>query len=219
MTTTGGCAGTRERIPELALGVLDGAERAEALLHVNGCARCQALLDEHSEIADLLPQLAPEIEPPEGFARRVLAELHGGRRRNVRRWAVALAAAAAAVAVTSVAAVRVIDANRETTRTEAAPALRSVAMTGGGFKVGKVTISGRTQVALIVNVDYALADGDYTLELRPGANAPARLGSVAVTGGHGEWKGTATLDGSGKPTLAMLDSTGAVVCEATLPAA
>ena len=61
------CAQLRDVAPELALGVLGGAERAEAIMHVNGCARCQALVNELTEVADALPLLAPEIEPPSGF--------------------------------------------------------------------------------------------------------------------------------------------------------
>ena len=77
-----GCAAARERAPELALGTLTGAERAEVLLHVNGCARCQASVDEFAEIADVLPHLAPEAEPPLGFERRVLAT---ARQRDMTR--------------------------------------------------------------------------------------------------------------------------------------
>lgn len=212
------CATVRERAPELALGILSGAERAEVLLHVNGCARCQAFVDEHSEIADLLPYLAPEVEPPAGFERHVLAALRGDRRRNARRWVAAVAATAAAAVVVSVAAVRVIDAGRDT-GSEAAPVVRSVSMTGGdGHTVGRVTVSGRSTAAVVVNVDYALADGTYALELRRAAGAAQRIGDLSVTGGRGEWRGTAALSPHRKLTLAMLDATGAVVCEATLPA-
>ena len=53
------CAEVRELAPELALGILSGAEHAEVLLHVNGCARCQAYVAELTEAADVIPQLAP----------------------------------------------------------------------------------------------------------------------------------------------------------------
>ena len=61
------CAEVRELAPELALGILGGAERAEVVLHVNGCARCQAYVAELTEAADALPLLVPEVEPPAGF--------------------------------------------------------------------------------------------------------------------------------------------------------
>ena len=79
------CAQLRDVAPELALGVLGGAERAEAIMHVNGCARCQALVNELTEAADALPLLAPEIEPPVGFEQRVLSSGRARRRRSVRR--------------------------------------------------------------------------------------------------------------------------------------
>ncbi len=49
------CSEVRELAPELALGILGGAERAEVLLHVNGCARCQAYVAELTEAADAHP--------------------------------------------------------------------------------------------------------------------------------------------------------------------
>ena len=76
------CAQLRDVAPELALGVLGGAERAEAIMHVNGCARCQALVNELTEVADALPLLAPEIEPPVGFEQRVLSSGPARRRRS-----------------------------------------------------------------------------------------------------------------------------------------
>ena len=54
-------------------------------MHVNDCARCQALVNELAEAADALPLLAPEIEPPFGFEQRVLSSGRARRRRSVRR--------------------------------------------------------------------------------------------------------------------------------------
>ena len=75
------CAEVRELAPELALGILGGAERAEVVLHVNGCARCQAYVAELTEAADAIPQLVPEAEPPAGFEARVLHRLDDDGRR------------------------------------------------------------------------------------------------------------------------------------------
>src|SRR3954451_15313186 len=105
------CAEVRELAPELALGILSGAERAEVLLHVNGCARCQAYVAELTEAADVIPQLAVEAEPPPGFEGRVLQRLGQQERRSRRRWIAVVAAAAAAAIIVSITAVRVIEAN------------------------------------------------------------------------------------------------------------
>src|SRR2546423_1549906 len=108
------CAEVREFAPELALGILGGAERAEVVLHVNGCARCQAYVGELTEAADAIPQLVPEAEPPTGFEARVPPRLEEGRRRSRRRWFAAVAAVAAAAAIISVTIVRVVEAGDDT---------------------------------------------------------------------------------------------------------
>src|SRR4051794_1628768 len=105
------CTQVRELAPELALGILGGAERAEVVLHVNGCARCQAHVAELTEAADAIPQLAPEAEPPPGFEMRVLHRLGERERRARRRWIAAAAAVAAGAIIVSITAVRVIESN------------------------------------------------------------------------------------------------------------
>src|SRR5205823_8680981 len=69
------CAEIRALLPELALGIADGEERASALEHLGGCADCRRELDELSAIADELVALAPEREPPAGFEGRVIERL------------------------------------------------------------------------------------------------------------------------------------------------
>jgi hypothetical protein len=215
-----GCAAARERAPELALGTLTGAERAEVVLHVNGCARCRSIVDEFTEIADVLPQLAPEAEPPAGFERRVLAVMRGDRRRTVRRWVSALAATAAAATIVSVALVRIVDAGRDTTQVAAAPALRTVRMIGGGgLSAGRVTLSSGDPAGIVVSVDYAVPDGTYSVELRRHGIDGKPLGNIVIVDGRGEWIGTAALRSRASTTLAMVDSTGNVVCHAAISTA
>ena len=216
MTMT--CVTAQERAPELALGILGGAERAEVLFHLGGCARCQAVIDEHTEIADLLPHLAPEVEPPFGFQRRVLHAMHRGHRRTARRFVAALAATAAAAAITSVALVRVIDANHASETAASAPRLRTVTMTGAnGQPVGRVTISKGAPAAVAVTVDYAVPDGTYTLRIHQQRGATAELGGITITGGHGQWSGHAELGAQGHSTVALVDASGTTVCHANLP--
>jgi hypothetical protein len=213
-----GCGAVEELAPELALGILGGAERAEALVHVNGCARCQALVSELAEVADLIPLLAPEAEPPPGFEQRVLAAARGERWRTLRRRVLVLGAVAAAAASLSVVAVRVIDAGREDTTVTAAPVLRSAPMIGdGGAHVGRVAVSGGTPAGVVVSVDYAVPDGSYTLQLRPDGAAATDIGRMAVVGEHGEWSGDALIPRDGEVRLALVDANDVAVCEATLP--
>jgi hypothetical protein len=95
------CERTRELAAELALGIADGAERAEALRHLSGCAECRRAVEQFSVVTDELMTLAPEHDPPPGFESRVLARLQQPpavrpRRRRLRRMLVPVAAAAAA---------------------------------------------------------------------------------------------------------------------------
>jgi hypothetical protein len=101
------CEQTRQLAAELALGLADGAERAEALRHLADCADCRRELAQLSEVTDELLMLALEREPPAGFESRVLAHLQPQRPtpRRARRWrgpltVLAPAAVAAALAVT-----------------------------------------------------------------------------------------------------------------------
>lgn len=98
------CVSIRAALPELALGIADGKQRAVALEHIAGCSDCRRELDALASIADELIALAPEREPPPGFENRVLDRLvirqptpRPGRRR-LRRLAFAAAVPAIAAA-------------------------------------------------------------------------------------------------------------------------
>jgi Putative zinc-finger len=110
------CDELRELAPEIALGTIDGEERAEALRHLATCADCRRLVDQLSEVADELLLLAPVQEPPVGFESRVIDALGLQRRprrraRRVLRW---LGPPVAAAAVSAVALVAVYHDDRVT---------------------------------------------------------------------------------------------------------
>jgi hypothetical protein len=71
-------------IPELAIGVAVGDERAQILGHLARCAPCRGVLDSASAAADALLLVAPEREPPPGFETRVLSGLPGATPREAR---------------------------------------------------------------------------------------------------------------------------------------
>jgi hypothetical protein len=103
MSSNERCDETRELLPELALGVADGAERARVLEHVADCADCRRELERQSAVADELLTLAPEQEPPLGFEMGVLRSIQPPAKRRgpiLRRLGV-VAAVAAAVAITA----------------------------------------------------------------------------------------------------------------------
>lgn len=108
------CAETRQALPELALGIADGEERAVAIEHMASCPDCRHELEQLSAIADGLLALVPEREPPPGFDGRVLEHLKARealrrprprprrRRRRLRQLSF-VAAALAGAAATAVA--------------------------------------------------------------------------------------------------------------------
>src|SRR2546429_1045014 len=165
------CGDVRELAPELALGIVGGPERADALQHASECGPCRALIGELAEAADALTLLAPESEPPPGFEERVLAALKAPRRRMRRRAAVMVAAAAAAAAIVSIVGVRVVESVQETNRIVAAASdVRSTRMTGAnGVDVGNVFVSNGSPSSVVVNVNYGVPSGRYGIEFRTGS--------------------------------------------------
>jgi hypothetical protein len=110
------CDELKHLAPELALGTIDGAERAEALRHLATCSDCRRLVDQLTTVADELLMLAPVQEPPAGFESRVIDALglQQPRRRLGRRLLTWLGPPVAAAAVTAVALVAVYHDDRVT---------------------------------------------------------------------------------------------------------
>ena len=210
-----GCAATRDAAPELALGILDGAERAEVLVHLQSCPRCQRYVSELASVADGLARLAPEVEPPPGFAGRVQAELRGSRRRTRRRWTAGVAAVAVAAAVVAAVVVPAVDSGPNAPA--AAPVLHTVAMVGAsGLRVGDVAVSNTDPASLAVNVDYAVPDGTYALVLHTGPKASQQIGSITIADGRGQWVGAAPVPSHQDATLVLASPGGGWVCHAAL---
>ena len=222
------CAEVRELAPELALGILGGGERAEVILHVNGCARCQAYLAELTEAADAIPQLVPEIEPPVGFEARTLRRLDANRRRSRRWWVASIAAVAAAVAIISVTVVRVVEAGDDTplasgptVTTTRSPGLVAVAMEGGTAQrtvpAGWAYVANRHGVA--VSVDYGVPSGNYRVQVQSTKGAPTSIGTIAIEANNGSWTGRSPQALTTGARIALVDATGREVCHGTVPVA
>jgi hypothetical protein len=213
------CAEVRELAPELALGIVGGPERAEALQHASECGPCRSLVGELAEAADALPLLAAEAEPPPGFEERVLAALKAPRRRNRRRIAALVAVTAAAATIVSIVGVRVVESVQETNRiVSAASDVRSAQMNGAnGLDVGNVFVSNGTPSSVVVNVNYWVPSGNYRIEFRTGST-DKRLGDMSIHDGRGSWGGVAALPGDAAGSIVLVGTDGAVVCEARIPA-
>ena len=169
------CEWVREVAPDLALGLLTGVERGDALAHLERCEGCRAEVTALSGTADEILLAGPEATPPEGFDRRVLAAvaaqrapgddrpgatvhaLRRGRGRRPATRAVALAAAAVVLVVAGVAAVVLQggggngDGGGGDGGGDAVVAAAEM-RTGRGRTVGEVTLTGDRPVAVTVDV-------------------------------------------------------------------
>jgi hypothetical protein len=103
------CEQVQELAPEIALGTVEGEERAQALRHLATCGECRRLVDQLTTVADELLMIAPAQEPPIGFESRVMGALglERPRPRRARRLLTWLAPPLATAAVTAVALVGV----------------------------------------------------------------------------------------------------------------
>jgi hypothetical protein len=213
------CAEARDLAPELALGILGGAERAEVIVHVNGCSRCQAYVGELTEAADALPLLALEAEPSPGFEGRVLAAVQAPRRSTRRRWIGAIAAAAAAAAILSITIVRVVESGDDTASTAQATARGPAVakMTGGASNHAAGWVSVYDGRGVTVAVDYGLASGKYGIQLQPERGHPVALGAMSIDdSGRGFWAGRSDVAITGAARIALVDMAGQEVCHGTL---
>jgi hypothetical protein len=207
------CAEARDYAPELALGVLSGAERAEVLLHVNGCARCQALVVELSEVVDVLVTVAPEAEPSRGFEQRVLTEIGSPRRRSRRRLMSAVAIAAAVAAIVSITIVRVVESNSSST---SAPPV-AAKMIGGqnGATAGWVSVADAH--AVTVAVDYGVPGGTYHVQVKPKDGGSYSLGAMQIDDkGRGFWTGSSDVPITTGSTIQLVGADGRPACQGTV---
>ncbi|MER6026832.1 hypothetical protein [Streptomyces sp. NPDC001851] len=75
MSSDPNCDTLREIGAELALGVLCGSERAEAVAHLDRCADCREYVRQLTLVGDRLIGLLPCSDPPSGFEARVARSL------------------------------------------------------------------------------------------------------------------------------------------------
>ena len=184
------CAEMRELAPELALGVLVGAERGEALAHLAGCAECRHFVDELSETADSLLLLAGQAEPSVGFESRVLAHLavDEPRRRPWRGIATAAAAALLAAAATGIV-VHQVDGGTGDLHLRA-----SELHTSTGKDTGDVYVTAGRPAWVFMSVTSADTGRSYMCELAFADGHVVRAGKFTVADREGWW-GVAVKNG------------------------
>jgi anti-sigma factor RsiW len=220
------CAEVRDLIPELALGSLDGATRADVLAHIARCPACRAEARELADVVDGLVALAPEVEPPSGFADGVLDAIRAEQapRRPpavvARRWRTRqLVAAAAAAAVLGVGATVAVNAVRQEPSTDVALNTRTLLVSPmidtTSHTLGEAYVSRGADPWVLVDVAYGLDASSYRLVGASASGWVADIGPMRSVNGRWAWAGR--VDDVARFTeLRIVDDTGTVMCRATL---
>ena len=160
------CEECREWAPELALGILDGADRARALTHMLSCAPCRAFVEQLATTADSLLLAGPEAEPPFGFEARTIARLRPAAPGRPARWRRLTAVAAVVVALAAAGIAGRASSPRE-------PLRSANLVAADGTRVGRVFLYGDEAGSwCFVSLSVPSARGEYDVRarLRDGGN-------------------------------------------------
>jgi hypothetical protein len=233
-----GCEEFANVAAELALGVLTGRERAQALAHLDRCDACRAEVRRLTLTGEELLGLLPSAEPPAGFETRVLARIGieapapapaaKSRGWKLPHWFAAgspgitrrMLATAAVVAALAVAIVGGWGLRSATAPTTASSPLSSAALVSADHQdSGKIFVYNGTPRWLYMGVTVGSANGTVICQLVGKDGHVTTVGSFRVTNGYGEW-GSAVPASAGQLTGARLVTPGgAVLATATFATA
>lgn len=207
---------------ELALGVLTGRERAQAVAHLDQCDSCREYVRQLSLTGEEMLGLLPSREPPEGFESRVLARIgqiepaagqpqppsSDQSGKSPLRWSrrmLTMAAVALAVVACGLGGWALRGATGSTSgggSTAAAP-LREATLTSATHQTeGKVWVYDGSPRWLYMGMDtHSKSDETVICQLETRGGRVITIGSFQLQGGYGAW-------GSPDPVAAS-DVTGA----------
>lgn len=227
------CAEFHDSAAELALGVLTGRERAEALAHLDHCEACREHVRSLTVTSEKMLGLLPAAEPPAGFETRVMERiglavpspqpLRHRRRRpawghafSPRR---ALAAAAVVVALLG-AALGGWGLHAATAPAAASAQLTSATMiaTADHSQVGQVFVFNGVPRWMYMSVDMESGNDTVICQLVDSNGQVTTVGTFRLADGYGSW-GSPAWTGNGPPVGARLVTTnGRVLATAAFPA-
>lgn len=231
---------------ELALGVLTGRERAQAIEHLDRCDACREHVRQLALTGEELLGLLPGIEPPAGFETRVMDRLGSSGRRRPR--------IAAEHRLRPAREHRLGPAGKRPSRTRrmlavAAVALAVVAVGLGGWGLRGVTPSssgaggtGKSSVytASLITASHHTAGSVYLYDGQPGwlymsvrvgsgngavvcqlvsrDGHTTTVGSFWLTGGYGYWGSPDHVDPDSVASARLITANGKVLATATFRA-
>jgi hypothetical protein len=204
------CAEVEELAPELALGTLPGDQRAAVLAHLEGCIVCRRLVKELSDTADALLLVAPEVEPPAGFGRRVLREMRPPRRHQWRP------VAAVALALVVGLVIGFIPGHLGS-GSRAAVRVASFVPAAGESLSGRVYARAGGPSWLFMTVTNSNGEGDtYACELVLKGGRRLTIGSFPMRDGSGSWGRSVDVGIGDIASVRLVNPSGRIAATAAL---
>jgi hypothetical protein len=206
-----GCEEFANAAAELALGVLTGRERAQALAHLDRCDACRAEVRQLTLTSEELLGLLPTAEPPAGFETRVLTRIgieppapapapapaHAAKSRawKLPRWPAARPAGItrkmlATAAVVAALAVAILGGwgLRSATSTTASSQLSSAALVSASHQTaGRIFVYNGTPRWLYMSVDMSSGTGSVICQVVGKDGRVTTVGSFWMDNGSGSW--------------------------------
>ncbi|WKX69314.1 hypothetical protein [Streptomyces sp. XD-27] len=207
---------------ELALGILPGQERAEAIAHLDRCPGCRQHVERLTLVGDGLLGLVPGSEPPVGFETRVADRLSVPRPQRLRRrrlrLRIAAIAAAAAIACGfgGWAIGTAIDHAPASASRPAEPnrTFLEASLTAGHRPVGQIFAHPGSPGWVYMSVDLDRHSGKVTCQLEHVDGAPLSIGSFRLDDGYGYWGAPAPVDPATISGARLLAEDGSVLATA-----
>jgi Putative zinc-finger len=236
MSEERGCDEYGDELAQLALGVLNGRERAHVLSHVESCPRCAEELEILSRTADTVLQAAPDMEPPLGFEVRLFERMGVSdavpsrrRLRRVRgvrpsRW-VPLAVGVAAAALVLGIGLSVASSPSTSPQQAAAPTTTSpspshqvvtAALVSDGKTVGHVMTFGGDKPWLSMMLDDSSAHGTVRCVVVTEDGRVHTVGTFESHEGYGAWMAPLHVNPDTVRTAEVESPSGTVIATATL---
>jgi Putative zinc-finger len=223
------CHEIAQALPELALGVLTGRDRAASLAHVESCPRCADELEQLARAADAVVWMAGEVEPPVGFEMRLFSrmglndDLAEPRRRRVRPPVWVIATAAAVVALVVGLAIGWSTDARSPSRTSAAGGpppsgaiVTAATLRADGHTVGRVSISGGSKPWMYMSLDGSAARGTVTCQVVTDDGVIHTVGTFTAKNGYGTWGAALPVPPRDVRKAQVVSPQGTVLATATL---
>lgn len=216
------CQQCQELAAELALDVLPGRDRAEALAHLDGCAGCRETVAALTATADRLVELLPGAEPSAGFEQRVMTALAPPPPPRARRWRVAVAAAGLAI-VLATGGWMLGRASHDLPQpeTDAQAGVRTVMfapLTTENRQIGEAYVypgqPSWVYLALDIDNDTDVPSSTVRCELVRRDGSTVAVGTVPIAKGYRGWGGPAAVDRETLATARLINSNGHTVATA-----